>query len=48
MPDLKATAITDPPATVGQGQSFNLKNTVTNVGPVSSAASATRYYLVTR
>jgi subtilase family serine protease len=45
-PDLVVPSVADPPATAAQGQAFTANNTVQNVGPVQSAASITKYYLV--
>jgi subtilase family serine protease len=47
IPDLRVTAITNPPASVGMGQTFKVTTTVQNFGPVTSPATSTRYYLVT-
>jgi subtilase family serine protease len=45
-PDLVVTSITDPPASVEQGQGFDVTNTVKNVGAEQAGPSTTRYYLV--
>lgn len=45
--DLTETAVTDPPATVGDGGTFSVSDTVQNIGNVSAAATTTRYYLST-
>ena len=44
-PDLVESAVTNPPASVGLGQSFSVTDTVTNQGGATAAASSTRYYL---
>jgi hypothetical protein len=44
-PDLKETALTNPPASVKQGGSFNVTDTTKNVGTGPAAASTTRCYL---
>ena len=44
-PDLRETALTNPPASVKQGGSFNVTDTTTNVGTGPAGASTTRYYL---
>ena len=44
-PDLVITAISNPPPTVARGGHFAITDTVKNKGVVSSASSATRYYL---
>ena len=46
-PDLTTTSVTDPPATVVDGSSFSVTDTVQNIGSVAAAASTTRYYLST-
>jgi subtilase family serine protease len=45
-PDLVVTSVTDPPSSAPQGGSFTVSNTVKNAGPVTAAASITKYYLV--
>jgi hypothetical protein len=44
-PDLIETAVSNPPATVLQGGSFSVTDTVQNQGSVGAGASTTRYYL---
>ena len=44
-PDLAATAISNPPATVNGGTSFSVTDTGQNLGNATAAASRTRYYL---
>ena len=44
-PDLMITAVSNPPPTVARGGRFAITDTVKNNGVVSSASSATRYYL---
>jgi subtilase family serine protease len=44
-PDLKETAVSNPPASVKQGGSFNVTDTTANVGTGPAGASTTRYYL---
>jgi subtilase family serine protease len=46
-PNLTETGVTNPPATVVDGSSFSLTDTVQNIGNVAAAASTTRYYLST-
>jgi subtilase family serine protease len=46
-PDLTGTGVSDPPATVVDGSSFSVTDTVQNIGNVAAAASTTRYYLST-
>jgi len=46
-PDLVETAVGDPPATILDGSSFSVSDTVQNIGTVTAAASTTRYYLST-
>jgi subtilase family serine protease len=46
-PDLRATAVSNPPATVVRGSSISVTDTVTNQGLVPAGASTTRYYLST-
>ncbi|HEV2732315.1 MAG TPA: CARDB domain-containing protein, partial [Terriglobales bacterium] len=46
-PDLTETSVTDPPATVLDGNSFSVTDTVQNIGNATAAASTTRYYLST-
>jgi hypothetical protein len=45
--DLTETGVTDPPATVVDGSSFSVTDTVQNIGNVTAAASTTRYYFST-
>ena len=45
--DLTETGVTDPPATVVDGNSFSVTDTVQNIGNAAAAASTTRYYLST-
>src|SRR5262249_16845900 len=47
VPDLKETAVSDPPASRHAGQSFTVTDTVKNVGNLAAVASKTRYYLST-
>jgi subtilase family serine protease len=47
LPDLVATAVSDPPATLARGASFPVTDTVQNAGAVAAAASTTRFYLST-
>jgi len=47
LPDLTETSVTNPPATVLDGSSFSVTDTVQNIGTVTTAASTTRYYLST-
>ena len=44
-PDLKETALTNPPASVKQGGSFNVTDTTKNAGTGPAGVSTTRYYL---
>jgi hypothetical protein len=44
-PDLVETAVSNPPATVTQGGSFSVTDTVQDNGSVGAGASTTRYYL---
>src|SRR4029078_8743184 len=44
-PDLVTTAVSNPPATAAVGGSFQITDTVKNVGTASAGASTTRYYL---
>lgn len=44
-PDLRATALSNPPASVGRGKSFNVTDTTVNVGTGPARVSTTRYYL---
>jgi hypothetical protein len=44
-PDLKVTAVSNPPASVKQSGSFNATDTTANVGTGPAGASTTRYYL---
>lgn len=46
-PDLTETAVTDPPATIVDGSSFPVTDTVQNTGNAAAGASTTRYYLST-
>jgi len=46
-PDLSETSVTNPPATVLDGSSFSVTDTVQNIGSAAAAASTTRYYLST-
>ena len=46
-PDLTETSVTDPPATIVDGSSFSVTDTVQNNGSSAAAASTTRYYLST-
>ena len=41
------SGVTDPPATVVDGSSYSVTDTVQNIGNVTAAASTTRYYLST-
>jgi subtilase family serine protease len=45
--DLIETSVTDPPATIVNGGSFSVTETVQNVGSATASASTTRYYLST-
>src|SRR6266566_4225100 len=45
--DLTETSVTNPPATVLDGSSFSISDTVQNIGSAAAAASTTRYYLST-
>jgi subtilase family serine protease len=45
--DLTETGVTDPPATVVDGSSFSVTDTVQNIGNVTAAGSTTRYYFST-
>src|SRR5437763_657122 len=47
LPDLTETSVSNPPATVLDGSSFSVTDTVQNIGSVAAAASTTRYYLST-
>jgi outer membrane protein assembly factor BamB len=47
LPDLSETIVTDPPATIVDGSSFSVTDTVQNNGSSAAAASTTRYYLST-
>ena len=47
LPDLTETSVTNPPATVLDGGSFSVTDTVQNIGSAAAAASTTRYYLST-
>src|SRR5207244_2679912 len=47
LPDLTETSVTNPPATVLEGSSFSVTDSVQNIGNVTGAASTTRYYLST-
>jgi len=46
LPDLVVTAISDPPGSLPQGQSFPATDTVQNTGAVASGPSSVKYYLV--
>ena len=46
-PDLTETSVTNPPATVLDGSSFSVTDSVQNIGSAAAAASTTRYYLST-
>jgi subtilase family serine protease len=46
-PDLTETSVTDPPATIADGSSFSVIDTVQNNGSVTASASITRYFLST-
>src|SRR5207245_7134850 len=45
LPDLTETSVTNPPATVLEGSSFSVTDSVQNIGNVTAAAWTTRYYL---
>jgi subtilase family serine protease len=45
VPDLTASNVSSPPASVGVGTSFAVTDTVTNQGTATAAESTTRYYL---
>src|SRR5437870_445149 len=45
--DLTETSVTNPPATVLDGSSFSVTDSVQNIGSAAAAASTTRYYLST-
>ena len=47
LPDLTETSVTNPPATVLDGSSFSITDTVQNTGSAAAAASTTHYYLST-
>ncbi len=47
LPDLIESSVTNPPATLVDGSSFSVTDTVQNIGTVTAAASTTRYYLST-
>src|SRR5207248_8510847 len=47
LPDLTESSVTNPPATVLDGGSFSVTDTVQNIGSAPAAASITRYYLST-
>src|SRR5206468_3799689 len=47
LPDLTETSVTNPPATVLDGSSFSVTDSVQNIGNVTGAASTARYYLST-
>ena len=47
LPDLTETSVTNPPATVLDGGTFSVTDTVQNSGSAAAAASTTRYYLST-
>jgi subtilase family serine protease len=44
-PDLTETSVTNPPATIVDGSSFPVTDSVQNNGGVTAPASITRYYL---
>jgi hypothetical protein len=46
-PDLRAMALSNPPAAVVRGKSFNVTDTTVNAGTGPAGASLTRYYLST-
>src|SRR5439155_55029 len=46
-PDLTETSVTNPPATVLDGSSFSVTDSVQNIGRAAAPASTTRYYLST-
>jgi subtilase family serine protease len=46
VPNLQVSSITNPPAVVTLGTSFNLGNSVRNVGLGAAATTSTKYYLV--
>ncbi len=46
-PALTETSVTNPPATVLDGSSFSVTDSVQNIGSAAAAASTTRYYLST-
>jgi len=46
LPDLVVTVIADPPAVAGQGDSFDVQNTVMNRGSIAAGQSTTKYSLV--
>src|SRR5207249_3904374 len=46
-PDLTETSVTNPPATVLDGSSFSVTDSVQNIGSAAAPASTTRYYLST-
>jgi hypothetical protein len=46
VPNLQVSSITNPPAVVTLGTSFNLGNSVRNVGLGPAATTSTKYYLV--
>jgi len=46
-PDLRVTAVTNPPASITQTQSFNVTDTTRNDGLAAAPATATGYYLST-
>jgi hypothetical protein len=45
VPDLVATAVSDPPATLAPAARFSASDTVRNEGTVQAGASRTRFYL---
>jgi hypothetical protein len=47
LPDLRETAVSNPPASRNAGQSFSVTDTVQNFGSVAAGSSTTRYYLST-
>ena len=44
-PDLRPTAVSNPPAVVRPGRSFSVSDTVHNGGSATAASSSSRYYL---
>lgn len=47
LPDLRETAVVNPPANANAGQSFSVTDTVQNFGSVQAGSLTTRYYLST-